>query len=212
MERMHDRNRFFTIHRVCARVFRCLDRGTLRALDAERKVCAGGMGLSGAAGRHIARDRALGVHSRPGEGLGHRAHRRGDRAQPRRHPALRRGRVDALRARRRQGRLAERQGRHGRRAAPRRRYDQAWRNGAALSRAGRRAARHIAAQAPPDRAQGAAGGDASSARMLPARAALPVFLHDGRRGARLHRALVRTAHCHGMVLLFCDAQHFRARV
>lgn len=96
-------------------------------------------------------DRALGVHSRPGEGLGHRAHRRGDRAQPRRHPALRRGRVDALRARRRQGRLAERQGRHGRRAAPRRRYDQAWRNGAALSRAGRRAARHIAAQAPPDR-------------------------------------------------------------
>lgn len=24
--------------------------------------------------------------------------------------------------------------------------------------------------------------------------------------------LVRTAHCHGMVLLFCDAQHFRARI
>ena len=212
MEQMHDRNRFFTIHRVCARVFRCLDRGTLRALDAERKVCAGGMGLSGAAGRHVARDRALGVHSRPGEGLGHRAHRRGDRAQPRRHPALRRRRVDTLRARRGQGRLAERRGRHGRRAAPWWGHDPARRNGAALSRAGRRAARHLAAQAPRDRAQGAAGGDASSARVLPARAALPVFLHDTRCGARLRHALVRAAHCYGMVLLFCDAQHFRARI
>ena len=212
MERMHDRSRFFTIYRVCARVFCRLDRGALRALDAERKIRAGSLGLSGAAGRLVARDRALGVHSRPGEGLGYRAHRRGDRAQPRRHSALRRGRVDALRARRGKGRLAERRGRHWRRAAPWRGHDPTRQNGAALSRAGRRAARHIAAQAPPDRAQGAAGGDASSARMLPTRAALPVFLHDGRRGARLHRALVRAAHCDGVVLLFCDAQHFRARI
>ena len=141
---------FYNTPGMCSR-FRCLDRGTLRcSMLSERYVPEVWGYLELPDG--VARDRALGVHSRPGKAsdivlAGE------DRAQPRRHPALRRGRVDALRARRRQGRLAERQGRHGRRrsAAAIRSSLAKW--SCTFSRWTTRSAPPLQRKAPPDRAQ-----------------------------------------------------------
>ena len=208
---MYDRNRFFTIHRVCARVFRCLIVARCaRSMLSERYVPEvwGYLELPDGTSRAIEHWECILGRAKvsdivlTGEGI------------ERSHAAIQRSgagewtlsALDGGRGVWLNGKAVTGD------AAPRRRYAQAWRNGAALSRAGRRAARHIAAQAP-----------LTGHKVQPAVTLLLLvcfqlvllfqfFLHDARRGARLHRALVRAAHCDGVVLLFCDAQHFRARI